>query len=64
MPGRPERRTRFVMLDGELFHVLYRHRGVLVAERLEGEQRSEVLADLDDAQFDVSSRVRGCADDE
>ena len=59
MPRLPEprRRTRILLVDGEVHVVVDRRRTGLRTRRLRGAQAAQVLHALDDVQYDLAARL-------
>lgn len=56
---RPKRRTRIVLLDGEVFHVVWRRRDIVSVQRLTRRERDMALRMLDDVHAEVDAILRG-----
>ena len=57
--SKPRKRTRVVVLDGEVFLLKWRRRDVVVFRRLKGWEREFALRHLDDVQAEIEARVLG-----
>jgi len=58
-PRRPKRRTRIVIIDGEVFLLLRRRGRVVGLRRLEAFEREMALRMLDDIQAEIEAHVLG-----
>ena len=58
-PRKPKRRTRVVVIDGEVFLLLWRRRDIVQMRRLKGWEREMALRMLDDVQAEIEAHVLG-----
>lgn len=58
-PKPPELVTRILVLDGEVFHVVFRGAGLIVGHRLDGETQAMALKMLNDCHFEIGSHLAG-----
>jgi len=58
-PRRPKRRTRIVIIDGEVFLLLRRDGRVVGLRRLKAFEREMALRMLDDIQAEIEAHVLG-----
>lgn len=58
-PKPPERMTRILLIDEEVFHVVYRREGIIFARRLGGEERALALKMLDDCHAEIEAHLEG-----
>ncbi len=57
--SKPRRRTRVVVLDGEVYLLNWRRRDVVLFRRLKGWEREFALRHLDDAHADIEAHILG-----
>lgn len=58
-PRRSPRRTRVLLIDGDVHVVVERTHGGLTTERLGGRDAEVVLNALDDVQYDLAAHILG-----
>lgn len=56
---RPPRKTRIVVIDGEVLHLRWRGWTIASVRRLEGWERELALRMLDDVQAEIEAHVVG-----